>query len=135
MPVFAHLGLGQLLATGQFAGLPATARRQARAFASSPRELVADHADFAELPTVFEQAKVLKSLNGKPLAVVTAAVGGQRGWLAAQKKLARLSRNSEQQTVAGATHSALLEDENFAAITSRVITNVVRYARSATEKP
>ena len=135
MPVFAHVGLGQVLAAGQFAGLPATARGQARAFASSPRELVADHADFTELPTVFQQAKALKSLNGKPLAIVTASLGQQRGWLTAQKKLARLSRNSEQQTVAGATHSALLEDKKFAAVTSRAITNVVRHARSGDERP
>jgi len=129
MPVLAHAGIARLAAAGQFAGLPERARRQARAFASSPRELRADHADFAELPTVFEQAKALKSLDGKPLAVLTAAVGEQRGWLAAQKKLARLSRNSEQRTVVGATHAALLEDRSFASITSRSIAQVVRFAR------
>jgi pimeloyl-ACP methyl ester carboxylesterase len=134
MPVFAHVGIGQLLAASQFAGLPSAARRQARAFASSPRELRADQADFAELPEVFDQAKALTSLNGKPLAVLTATVGEQRGWLAAQRKLTRLSRTSTQRTVAGATHIALLEDKNFAAITSEAITQVVRYTRSGREQ-
>lgn len=130
MPAFARAGIARLTAAGQFATLPEAARRQARAFASSPRELRADHADFAELPTVFEQAKALKSLDGKPLAVLTAGVGTQRGWLAAQESLARLSRNSVQRTVAGATHAALLEHEGFASTTSRAITQVVRLARS-----
>jgi hypothetical protein len=110
--------------------LPDAARRQAQAFASSPRELRADHADFAELPTVFEQAKALKSLNGKPLAVLTASVGTQRGWVAAQNRLAKLSTNGAHQSVVGATHAALLEDRGFASITSRAISDVVEFARS-----
>ena len=130
MPVFAYAGIARLTAASQFASLPGTARRQARAFASSPRELRADHADFAELPTVFEQAKALKSLNGKPLAVLTASVGTQRGWVAAQKRLATLSTNSARQSVVGATHAALLEDRGFASITGRAISNVVEFARS-----
>jgi hypothetical protein len=73
------------------------------------------------LPTVFDQAKALKSLDGKPLAVLTADLGTQRGWFAAQDKLAQLSRNSAHRTVQGATHSALLEDQRFAAITSRAM--------------
>lgn len=130
MPVFAHAGIARLTAGGSFGTLPQAARRQARAFASSPRELRADHAEFAELPTIFDQAKVLKSLDGKLLAVLTAGAGQQRGWLAAQERLARLSRNSVQRTVAGATHEALLEDERFASITSRAIAQVVQLARS-----
>jgi pimeloyl-ACP methyl ester carboxylesterase len=130
MPLLARAGLARLTGASQFATLPGDARRQARAFASSPRELRADHADFAELPTVFEQAKALKNLNGKPLAVLTAGAGTQRGWLAAQKKLAGLSKNSVQRTVDGATHAALLEDKGFAWFTSRATTQVVQWVRS-----
>ncbi|NUT56634.1 MAG: alpha/beta hydrolase [Thermoleophilia bacterium] len=111
-------------------GLPPRARRSARAFAASPREIRADQADFAQLPRLFDEAKAVKSLGGSPLAVVTAAVGNQRGWRAAQDRLAKLSTNSVQRTVAGATHAALLEDERFAAITTRAITQVVRHVRS-----
>jgi hypothetical protein len=81
------------------------------------------------LPTVFDQAKALKSLDGKPLAVLTAGRGQQTGWAAAQDKLAQLSRNSVHRTVQDATHSALLDDQRFAAITSRAIADVVRAAR------
>ncbi len=131
MPTFARAGIAKLSAPSQFATLPQAARRQARTFATSPRELRADHADFAELPTVFEQAKALKSLDAKPLAVLTAGVGTQRGWVAAQNRLAKLSRNSEHRTVAGATHAALLEDKEFASITTRAITQLVRFTQSA----
>jgi pimeloyl-ACP methyl ester carboxylesterase len=131
MPTFARAGIAKLTAASQFGMLPQPARRQARAFASSPRELRADHVEFAELATVFEQAKALKSLDGTPLAVLTAGVGEQRGWAAAQKRLAKLSGNSEQRTVIGATHAALLEDKEFASITSRAITQLVRSTRSA----
>jgi pimeloyl-ACP methyl ester carboxylesterase len=130
MPTLARASLARLTAVSQFAALPPAARRQARAFAASPRELRADHAEFEELPTVFDQAKALKCLDGKPLAVLTASVGMQSGWLDAQKKLARLSRNSMQLTIAGATHPALLEDKGFASLTSRGITQVVQFARS-----
>jgi hypothetical protein len=46
---------------------------------------------------------------------VTATVGEQRGWRTAQARLARLSTDSVHETVAGATHAALLEDARFAA--------------------
>ena len=115
MPVLARAGLARLVLGG--------------GFASSPRELRADQADFEELPTVFDQAKALKSLGAKPLAVVTAGAGEQRGWLTAQKKLARLSSNSTQETVVGATHAALLDDKGFAWFTTRAITRLVRHAR------
>jgi pimeloyl-ACP methyl ester carboxylesterase len=98
-------------------------------FASSPRELRSNRTEFLMLPAVFGQAKALTSLEGKPLAVLTADVGQQRGWTAAQSELARLSTNSTQQTAHGATHEALLEDRRFAAITSRAIIDVVRAAR------
>jgi hypothetical protein len=72
----------------------------------------------------------VRSLYGKPLAVLTASVGEMRGWTAAQNKLAQLSTNSTRHTVAGATHDALLEDEKFARTTAGAITEVVVRARS-----
>ena len=69
------------------------------------------------LPTVFEQAKELKSLDGKPLAVYRS----QRGWTAAQNNLAQLSTDSSHRTARGATHEALLGDRRFAALTIQII--------------
>jgi hypothetical protein len=78
-----------------------------------------------------EQAKVLKSLGGKPLAVVSADRDQQRGWAASQAKLAQLSSNSFHRKAHGSTRSALLEDMRFASITTRTIADCVRVTHSA----
>jgi pimeloyl-ACP methyl ester carboxylesterase len=70
------------------------AARAAREFYSSPRALRANHDEFLELRTVFDQTKSLTSLEGKPLFVLTAGEGSQNGWAAAQEKLAALSRTA-----------------------------------------
>jgi pimeloyl-ACP methyl ester carboxylesterase len=125
LPSLSRAGFGRLVLDTGYGTLPPDARDQLRAFAATPRELRANQAEFAELRTVFDQAKALTSLDGKPLGVVSADVGQQAGWAAAQAKLARLSENSVHRTVQGATHAGLLEEPRFAAITSRAITDVV----------
>jgi hypothetical protein len=98
---------------------------------ASPRELRANRDEFAELRTVFDQTKALRTLDGRPLFVLTADVGQQSGWSAAQPKLATLSTNSAHQTTQGATHTALLEDEHYAAESSRAISAVVHSVRTS----
>jgi pimeloyl-ACP methyl ester carboxylesterase len=131
LPPAARVGIPRLVPA--FGSLPAEARDAARAFGSSPRELRADRAELAELPRMFDEAKAVTSLGGRPLAVVTASAGQQRGWSAAQDRLARLSTDSAHRTVAGATHAALLEDERYAAISSREIGQVVQRVRLGAE--
>jgi pimeloyl-ACP methyl ester carboxylesterase len=130
LPSVARAGIARLTSGLGSGGLPADARREARAFASSPRELQADHDEFEELPTVFDQAKGLTTLGRKPLFVLTADLGQKEGWFAFQTKLATLSANNVHQTTHGATHSALIDDQRFASITSRAIADVVRAASS-----
>lgn len=91
--------------------------------AESPRELSADRVEFNQLRRVFDQAKALRSLHGKPLAVVTADRGAMRGWQAAQARLARLSTNSVRLHVPGASHGSIL-DERFAGVVSRAIVEI-----------
>jgi hypothetical protein len=122
--------MGRIALRSGFGSLPPKARDAARAFNSSPRQLTASRIEFLQLPTVFNQAKALRSLDDKPLTVLSATVGQMKGWADAQDKLAQLSTNSVHRTVAGATHAALLEDKGFAAITSRAITQVVRIAQT-----
>lgn len=128
MPAFARTGI--LRVVPGFGGLPPRARNAASAFASSPRELRADRVEVAALPHMFDEAKAVTTLGAKPLAIVTAPRGAQRGWLEAQRQLAALSTSGVQRIVAGATHAELLEDTRYATITSRAITQVVRQARS-----
>jgi pimeloyl-ACP methyl ester carboxylesterase len=128
LPSLSRAGFGRLALDTGFATLPPDARDQARTFAATPRELRANNAEFLELRTVFDQAKTLTNLDGKPLGVLSADVDQQAGWAAAQAKLAQLSSNSFHRTAHGATHEALLEDERFAAMTSRTIAQVVQEA-------
>ena len=129
-PSLARAGIARpTLGTG-FETLPADVRDQLRTFAASPRELRANRNEFLELPTVFEQAKALKSLANRPLAVLSAGRDQQRGWATHQARLARLSSNSVHRTVPESTHSTLLAEERFASITTRAITDVVRAART-----
>jgi pimeloyl-ACP methyl ester carboxylesterase len=125
LPVAARTAMGRMALRSGFGALPAEARDAARAFNSTPSELTASRIEFLQLPTIFNQAKTLRSLDGKPLFVLSASVGEMRGWDAAQNKLAHLSTSSVHQTVPGATHAALLEDKSFAAITSGAIKQVV----------
>lgn len=129
LPVAARTAMGRMMLRSGFGSLPPRARDAARAFNSSPRQLTASRVEFLQLPTVFDQAKALHSLHGKPVAVLSATVGQMRGWAAAQDRLAHLSTNSTHRTVPGATHAALLEDKTFARATARAITDVVARAR------
>jgi pimeloyl-ACP methyl ester carboxylesterase len=130
LPSAARTAMGRMALRSGFASLPPQARDAARSFNSSPRQQTASRVEFLQLPTVFNQAKTLRSLHGKPLTVLTASVGQVRGWAAAQNKLAQLSTNSTHHTVAGATHEALLEDKAFARATAGAITDVVSRTRS-----
>ena len=96
----------------------------------TPREVRADRDEFAELPTVFEQARALTTLGSRPLVVLTAGLGQQNGWSAAQDRLALLSTSHVRRTIQGATHTALLDDPRYARITSMGIKAVVVAARS-----
>ena len=131
MPTVARTAMGKVMLRSGHGTLPPQARNAARSFASSPRELRADRIELLQLPTIFDEAKALHTLNGKPLAVVSASVGEMRGWTAAQNKLAQLSTNTTHRTVAGATHETLLEGKAFAGYASAAITHVVETARSA----
>src|SRR4029077_8824965 len=107
LPSAARTAMGRMALRSGFGSLPPRARNAARAFNSSPRQLTASRIEFLQLPTVFNQAKALRTLNGKPLAVLTATVGEMRDWAGAQDKLAQLSTNSAHRTATGATHEAL----------------------------
>jgi pimeloyl-ACP methyl ester carboxylesterase len=132
LPSLARAGIARLTLGMGSKTLPPDARRQAQAFSSSPRELRANRDEFAELRTVLRQVQALKSLGARPLFVLTAELGQQSGWSAAQDELATLSTNSAHETAQGATHEALVEDEHYAALSSRAIAEVVRSVQTNT---
>ena len=130
LPSVGRAGIPRLTSGMGSGGLPSDARREARAFNSSPRELRADHDEFAELRTVFDQTKALTTLDGKPLFVLTADLGQQSGWSAAQDKLATLSTNSPPSDDPGRDTRRAPRREHFASVTSGAIGAVVQAARS-----
>jgi len=132
LPSLARVGLWRLVASVAFGGLPPQARSQELALAATTRELSSQRVEWSELPAAFTQAQALTDLNGKPLIVVTAGLGQQAGWPAAQDQLARLSANSLQRTVAGANHTALLYNEAMSANSSQAIRDVVSAIRTGT---
>jgi len=130
LPVAARTIFGRIALGSGFSSLPPKARDAARAFNSSPAQMTASRIEFLQLPTVFNQAKALRSLHGKPLAVLTATAGEMRGWPAVQDRLAELSTDTAHHVVPGATHAALLEDAKLARVTARAITDVVSRSRA-----
>jgi hypothetical protein len=83
--------------------------------------------EYVQANASMEQAASLTNFANKPLVVLTAGSGSNAAWSASQNHLATLSTNS----VHGATHEALIADEEHAAPTTQAILDVVSSARSA----
>jgi hypothetical protein len=130
LPSLARTGLVRVTFGTGFAGLPAAARDQERAFTATARDWSSQRVEYSQLPAVFRQAQALTTLGGKPLIVLTAREGQQAGWFAAQDALVKLSSNSAHRSVTGATHEALLYDQGYAVNGSRAILDVVGALRT-----
>ena len=131
LPSLARLGAAQVLPTSAWSGLPEPAASQVQAFASSPRGMRNMRDEQSMYPKVFEQAKALTSLGGKPLVVVTAteSIGKHEEWTDLQDRLAALSSNS-QHRVADATHQGLIEAEATFEPAVQAILDVVQSVRT-----
>jgi pimeloyl-ACP methyl ester carboxylesterase len=113
----ATYGLGPPLARigllGPLLGVPAD--EATVAMARAPRD------EINSLPATLQQAQALATLGDRPLIVVTAATGQQRGWSEAQDVMAGLSSNSAHRVVENSTHSSLVIGEHAAASTQAVL--------------
>ena len=74
----------------------------------------------------------LRSLDGKPLVVVTATAASQEEWFDVQDRLAALSTNSDHR-IADATHAGLIDDGASCGSSVQAIVDVVQSVR--TEQP
>jgi pimeloyl-ACP methyl ester carboxylesterase len=83
------------------------------------------------LPTVLRQSSALTSLGDRPLIVVTAAAEADRGWVAAQDALPRLSSASVHRVLAAATHNSLISGVD-AAQSSQAILDVLASVKTGT---
>ena len=134
LPSLARLGATQVLPTSAWSSLPEPAASQVQAFASSPRGMRNMRDEQSMYPKVFEQAKALTSLDGKPLVVVTAteSIDKHKEWTDLQDRLAEQSSNS-QHRVADATHAALIDDHDNYKSAVQAIVDVTQAVR--TEQP
>jgi pimeloyl-ACP methyl ester carboxylesterase len=72
----------------------------------------------------------LRSLDAKPLIVLTAERGNSKGWMADQNETVTLSTNSLHRVVSGATHASFVENPDHAAAVTKAIHDVVVSVRT-----
>ena len=133
----ARFGVMRLVSTTSGGGLPPAVRAQERAFGATAKQARSTRDELAALPAVMERAQRLTTLGDAPVAIVTAEHDAMDGWLPLQAELTQLSTNSSHRSLADATHSSVVEDEDDAAHASRAILDVVRAVRTgaALESP
>lgn len=131
LPSLARLGVAQVVPASAWSNLSEPAASQVRAFATSPRLMRNMRDEQSVYHAVFEQARALSTLDGKPLAVVTAteSVHKTEGWTDAQNRLATLSTNSQHRIV-DATHMGLVDDEATFGASVLAIGDVVQSIRA-----
>jgi pimeloyl-ACP methyl ester carboxylesterase len=105
--------------------LPPHQRAQIDALGPSTRQVSATALELRATPQTTTQTRSLRSLGGKPLAVVSAGTQ-EPGWLDLQDDLATLSPNSTHRVVEGATHTSVLDDRSDAQATSTAVVEVVK---------
>jgi pimeloyl-ACP methyl ester carboxylesterase len=125
-----RLGLGRLLADTSFADLPPKYRDDARTTAATAKEMSGVLDEYGVANRSVAEAGRLRSLDAKPLIVLTAERGNSQGWMAHQNQTVTLSTNSLHRVVPGATHAAFVDDPDHAAAVTRAIHDVVVSVRT-----
>jgi pimeloyl-ACP methyl ester carboxylesterase len=120
-----RLGVGRLLAATSVSELPPTYRDDARMTAATAKEMSGALDEYGVANRSAAEAGRLRSLDAKPLIVLTAERGNATGWMAAQDQTVTLSSNSLHRVVPGATHAGFVEDPVHAAAVTRAIHDVV----------
>jgi pimeloyl-ACP methyl ester carboxylesterase len=129
-PSLARLGVGRLAYRSAFDSLPAQAQREERAFWSTARLARSQRDEWGQAPILMQQARALKSLNERPLIVVTAGRNAQDGWIPLQNELAKLSSNSGHRILANTEHASLTTNEGDARASTQAIVDVVMAVRT-----
>jgi pimeloyl-ACP methyl ester carboxylesterase len=104
--------------------LPHQQRAQIAALNPSTRQVSTTAQEFRASPQSTAQARSLRSLGDKPLAVVSAGTQSS-GWLELQDDLATISPNSMHRVVKEATHTSVVYERSDAQATSAAIVEVV----------
>jgi len=76
------------------------------------------------------EAGSLRSLDAKPLIVLTAELENSRGWMADQTETVTLSTNSLHRVVPGSTHGSFVDNPDHAGAETQAIEDVVASVRT-----
>lgn len=125
-----RLGVGRLIAAADFSELPPRYRDDARKTAATGKEMGAFLDEFGVANRSYAEAGSLRSLDAKPLIVLTAELENSKGWMADQKETVTLSTNSLHRVVAGSTHESFVENPDHAAAVARATHDVVVSVRT-----
>jgi pimeloyl-ACP methyl ester carboxylesterase len=125
-----RLGLGRLLADTSFSELPPRYRDDARTTAATGKEMSGVLDEYGVANRSAPEAGTLRSLDAKPLIVLTAELENSKGWMTDQNKTVTLSTNSLHRVVSGATHASFVENPDHAAAVTKAIQDVVASVRT-----
>ena len=133
VPTLMRTGIGRLVYSSAYSDIPSPSKDQERNFWGSPELWRSQRDEFSVIRTSLRQAQELKTLGNKPLYVISGQKGEQDGWGTAQDQMAKLSMNSIHQTVTGATHQSLVEEQKYAAKSAHAILQVVSAVRTGNQ--
>lgn len=120
-----RLGVGRLIAATDSAELPPRYRDDARTTAATAKEMGGVLEEYGVASRSVAAAGTLRSLDAKPLVVLTAERGNSEGWMAEQKQTLSLSPNSLHRVVPGATHGSFVGNPDHAAAVAQAIDDVL----------
>ena len=120
-----RVGVGWLLADAGFSDLPPKYRDDARATAATGMGVTGVLDEYGVANRSAAEAGKLRSLDAKPLIVLTATRENSTGWMSEQNKMTELSTNSLHRLEPGATHAAFVDDPVHAAAVTRAIHDLV----------
>jgi pimeloyl-ACP methyl ester carboxylesterase len=132
--IAARLGLARVVGQLSDDGLPPRSSDEVQAGTATAGKLRSTIDEYLQASASIQQAAALRDFTDKPLVVLTAGVGHDAAWSAAQNHLATLSTNSVHRVVDGATHETLVADQEHAATTTQAILQVVSAVRSAEDR-
>ncbi len=125
-----RLGVGRLIAGTDFSALPPRYRDDARKTAATGKEMAGFIDEFGVANRSEAQAGTLRTLDAKPLIVLTAELENSKGWMADQIETLTLSANSAHRVVPGATHASFVGNPDHAAAVNQAIHDVVDSVRT-----
>ncbi|HYO40932.1 MAG TPA: alpha/beta fold hydrolase [Nocardioidaceae bacterium] len=124
LPTLARIGLGPVV--GSSSHLPGAQGDLVEAMSSTVRAQRYGRDELSMVPRILEQSQSLRTLDDRPLVVLTASENlSTEGWPAAQDRLAALSNDSVHRDVPS-SHAGMVDDPNGSDASAAAITAVTR---------